>query len=68
MVGQPTHPSSCRVRVVADVGRPICDDREVPGTDGNQALDRITVRTADRTGLLVTNGTGEARMVSEGNA
>jgi phosphatidylserine/phosphatidylglycerophosphate/cardiolipin synthase-like enzyme len=68
MLGQPTHPSSCRVRVVDDLGRPICDDREVPGTDGNQSLGRITVRTADRTGLLVTGGTGEALMVSEGNA
>lgn len=68
MLGQATHPSSCRVRVVDDLGRPISDDRDVPGTDGDQALGRITVRTADRTGLLVTNGTGEARMVSEGNA
>jgi phosphatidylserine/phosphatidylglycerophosphate/cardiolipin synthase-like enzyme len=66
--GQPTHPSSCRVRVVDALGRPISDDREVPGTDGNQDLGRITVRAADRTGLLVTNGKGEARMVSEGNA
>jgi phosphatidylserine/phosphatidylglycerophosphate/cardiolipin synthase-like enzyme len=68
MLGEPTHPSSCRVRVVDDLGRPISDDRDVPGTDGNQALGRITVRTADRTGLLVTNGKGEARMVTEGNA
>ena len=68
MLGAPTHPSSCRVRVVDDLGRPICDDRDVPGTDGDQSLGRITVRDADRTGLLVTNGKGEARMVSEGNA
>ena len=68
MLGEPTHPSSCRVRVVDDLGRPISDDQDVPGTDGNQAVGRITVRTADRTGLLVTNGKGEARMVSEGNA
>ena len=68
MLGEPTHPSSCRIRVVDDLGRPISDDKDVPGTDGNQAVGRITVRTADRTGLLVTNGKGEARMVSEGNA
>ena len=58
MLGEPNHPSSCRVRVVDDLGRPICDDRDVPGTDGNQALGRITVRDADRTGLLVTNRKG----------
>jgi phosphatidylserine/phosphatidylglycerophosphate/cardiolipin synthase-like enzyme len=68
LVGQPNHPSSCRVRVVDAIGRPISDDREVPGTDGDQELGRITVRDADRTGLLVTNGTGQPRMVSEGNA
>jgi phosphatidylserine/phosphatidylglycerophosphate/cardiolipin synthase-like enzyme len=68
MLGQPTHPSSCRVRVVDDLGRPVSDDRDVPGTDGDQNLGRLTVRNADRAGLLVTNGTGEARMVSEGNS
>ncbi|HEU4330377.1 MAG TPA: phospholipase D-like domain-containing protein [Lapillicoccus sp.] len=68
MLGEPTHPSSCRVRVVDDIGRPISDDKDVPGTDGNQSIGRITVRTADRTGLEVTNGTGVPQMVSEGNA
>ena len=33
----------------------------MPGTDGNQALGRITVRTVERTGLLVTNGKVEPR-------
>ena len=68
MLGEPTHPSTCRVRVVDDIGRPISGDKDVPGTDGNQSIGRITVRTADRTGLEVTNGTGVPRMVSEGNA
>jgi hypothetical protein len=68
MLGEPTHPSSCRVRVVDDLGRPICDDHDVPGTDGNQSLGRITVRDADRTGLLVTNRKGPPQMVTEGNA
>ena len=40
----------------------------MPGTDGNQALGRITVRNVERTGLLVTNGKGAPEMVSEGNA
>ena len=68
LVGEPNHPFFCRVRVVDRSGRPLCDDREVAGTDGNQALGQLVVRDADRTGLLVTNGKGEARMVSEGNA
>ena len=38
MLGEPTHPSSCRIRVVDDLGRPISDDKDVPGTDGNQAV------------------------------
>ena len=67
MLGEPT------IRPPADPRRrrPRTADqraKEVPGTDGNRALGRITVRTVERTGLLVTNGKGEARMVSEGNA
>ena len=68
MLGEPTHPSSCR-HPRRRRHRPADQRRQGrPGTDGNQAVGRITVRTADRTGLLVTNGKGEARMVSEGNA
>ena len=68
VAGQPPHPSSVRVRVVDVVGRPVGDDIDVPATDGDRDLGRITVRDKDRTGLLVTNGKGETRMVSEGNA
>ena len=30
MLGEPTHPSSCRIRVVDDIGRPISDDQRRP--------------------------------------
>jgi phosphatidylserine/phosphatidylglycerophosphate/cardiolipin synthase-like enzyme len=66
--GQPPPPSTCRVRAIDQVGRPVCDDRDVSTVGGDQDLGRMTVRDADRTGLLVTNGKGDARMVSEGNA
>ena len=68
MVGQPDHPSSCTVRVIGDLGRPISEAHEVPGTDGDRALGRITVRNVERTGFLVTNGKVAPEMVSEGNA
>jgi phosphatidylserine/phosphatidylglycerophosphate/cardiolipin synthase-like enzyme len=68
LAGQPPPPSTCRVRVLDRVCRSVCDDRDVSTVGGDQDLGRITVREADRIGLLVTNGKGDARMVSEGNA
>jgi phosphatidylserine/phosphatidylglycerophosphate/cardiolipin synthase-like enzyme len=68
VVGEPTRPASCRVRAVDGVGRAISDDKEVSGLAGNQAIGPIKVRTADRTGLEVTLGRGQAPMVSDGNA
>jgi len=58
MVGQPDHPSSCTVRVIGDLGRPISEAHEVPGTDGDRALGRITVRNVERTGFLVGDALG----------
>lgn len=56
------------VRVVDFVGRQLSSDREVFLTEANIDLNQITVLRADAEGLLVTNGTGIAKFVSEGNA
>ena len=59
---------SFSVRVVDLVGRQLSDDKTVFATDPNQDIGDIKVRRADKEGLLVTNGTGKAEFVSEGNA
>jgi phosphatidylserine/phosphatidylglycerophosphate/cardiolipin synthase-like enzyme len=68
IIGEPTHPAICRVRAVDAAGRPISDDKEVSAAAGDQSIGEITVRKADREGMLVTQRTGDARMVSDGNA
>jgi phosphatidylserine/phosphatidylglycerophosphate/cardiolipin synthase-like enzyme len=59
---------SIRVRVVDLVGRQLSSDREVFLTQDNIDINDITVLRADLEGLLVTNRTGKAKFVSEGNA
>lgn len=59
---------SIRVRVVDLVGRQLSSDREVFLTQDNIDLNDITILRADVEGLLVTNRTGQAKFVSEGNA
>lgn len=59
---------SFHVRVVDLVGRQLSSDREVFATEPNQDLNDFTVLRADAEGLLVTNRTGQAKFVSEGNA
>lgn len=59
---------SIRVRVVDFVGRQLSSDREVFLTQADHDLNDITVLRADAEGLLVTNRTGTAKFVSEGNA
>jgi phosphatidylserine/phosphatidylglycerophosphate/cardiolipin synthase-like enzyme len=61
-------PSSFRVRVMDLVGRQLTEDKNVPGTVANHDLKDITVQRADKDGLLVTNLTGTAKFVSDGNA
>jgi phosphatidylserine/phosphatidylglycerophosphate/cardiolipin synthase-like enzyme len=59
---------SIRVRVVDLVGRQLSSDREVFLTQDNIDMNDITVLRADVEGLLVTNRTGQAKFVSDGNA
>jgi len=59
---------SFHVRVVDLVGRQLSTDREVFATDPNINLNDITVLRAEAEGLLVTNQSGTAKFVSEGNA
>ena len=59
---------SIRVRVVDLVGRQLSSDREVFLTQDNIDINDITVLRADVEGLLVTNRSGKAKFVSEGNA
>jgi phosphatidylserine/phosphatidylglycerophosphate/cardiolipin synthase-like enzyme len=59
---------SFNVRVVDVVGRQLSTDREVSATDTTHVLNDITVLRAEVEGLLVTNKTGNAKFVSEGNA
>lgn len=59
---------SIRVRVVDLVGRQLSSDREVFLTQDNIDMNDITVLRADVEGLLVTNRSGKAKFVSEGNA
>lgn len=48
--------------------RVLTKDRELNGVDKNQNIGDIKVNRAEAEGLLVTNGTGVAEFVSEGNA
>ncbi len=59
---------SIRVRVVDPVGRQLSSDREAFLTQDNIDMGDITVLRADAEGLLVTNRTGQAKFVSDGNA
>lgn len=59
---------SLTVRVVDLIGRKLSSDRVVSLTRENMDLNDITVLHADAEGLLVTNRTGTAKFVSEGNA
>lgn len=59
---------SLQVRVVDLIGRQLSSDREVFLTEANIDLNNITVLRADAEGLLVTNGTGTPKFVSEANA
>ncbi|MCM3874151.1 MAG: phospholipase D-like domain-containing protein [Pyrinomonadaceae bacterium] len=59
---------SFRVRVVDKVGRQLSLDKVVHGTAANHDLNDITINRADAEGLLVTNRTGTAKFVSDGNA
>ncbi|QSA98826.1 phospholipase D-like domain-containing protein [Methylococcus sp. EFPC2] len=68
LVGIPDQPLvSFRFRVVDDVRRPLIKDRELAGTIAIHALGDIQIRRADKEGLLVTQLTGKAEMVSSGN-
>ena len=66
--GTPLVPSSFRVRVVDVVGRPLTADIDVPGTVATHEMGDVKVAAADKDGLQVTNLTGTAQFVSDGNA
>ena len=59
---------SFRVRVIDLIGRQLSDDKLVPGTAPTHDLNDITVHRTDKDGLAVTNLTGAAKFVSDGNA
>lgn len=59
---------SFRVRVIDAVGRQLSEERVLDATVLNHNLSDITVLRAEAEGLLVTNKTGNAKFVSEGNA
>jgi phosphatidylserine/phosphatidylglycerophosphate/cardiolipin synthase-like enzyme len=61
-------PRPFRLRVLDITKRPLMKDRELAGDVPSQDLGDITVSRADAEGLLVTNLTGTAQFVSEGNA
>jgi phosphatidylserine/phosphatidylglycerophosphate/cardiolipin synthase-like enzyme len=61
-------PSSFRVRFVDSIGRQLRDDKELAGTVPSHDLQDVKIHLADRDGLLVTNLTGTAKFVSDGNA
>jgi len=61
-------PRSFQIRVLDVCKRPLTKDRDLSGTVPNHDLGDVTVQSADLNGLLVTNLTGKARYVSEGNA
>ena len=59
---------SLRVRVIDRVGRQLSTDQVLDATVTNHNLGNLTVNRAEAEGLLVTNQTGTAKFVSEGNA
>jgi hypothetical protein len=61
-------PRPFQLRVTDITKRLVMADRELNGSVTNHDLGDITVRRADRFGLQVTQLTGHARFVSEGNA
>ena len=61
-------PRSFRIRVLDITKRPVSRDREIDGTVPSHDLGDVTVQRADLHGLLVTNLTGVALYVSNGNA
>ena len=61
-------PRSFRIRVLDVTKRPLTQDREINGTVSSHDLGDVTVQRADLDGLLVTNLTGTAKFVSDGNA
>ena len=61
-------PRSFRVRVLDVTKRALTMDRELGGTGPSQELGDVTILRADLDGLLVTNLTGAAKFVSDGNA
>jgi phosphatidylserine/phosphatidylglycerophosphate/cardiolipin synthase-like enzyme len=67
-VDTPSHPAIVRLRVQDVAGRALADDRDVTVLGAQQTVEPIRVRKADREGLAVTQLTGEARFVSDGNA
>jgi phosphatidylserine/phosphatidylglycerophosphate/cardiolipin synthase-like enzyme len=61
-------PRSFRIRVLDVTKRPVIKDRELDGAVQTHDLGDITLQSADLDGLLVTNLTGAAKFVSDGNA
>jgi phosphatidylserine/phosphatidylglycerophosphate/cardiolipin synthase-like enzyme len=59
---------SFRVRVLNSIGRQLSGDQVVSGTEPTTDLNEITVHQLDKDGLAVTNLTGTAKFVSDGNA
>jgi phosphatidylserine/phosphatidylglycerophosphate/cardiolipin synthase-like enzyme len=61
-------PRSFRFRVIDVTKRPLIKDRELSGDVPSHDLGDITIQSADLNGLLVTDLTGVASYVSDGNA
>ena len=61
-------PVSFRLRITDLARRPVTKDRDLSGTVPSHDLGDVKVKRADAEGLLVTNLTGTAKFVSEGNA
>lgn len=61
-------PLPFRFRVLDVTKRPLTRNRELDGTVPSHDLGDVEVQRADLDGLLVTNLTGTAKFVSEGNA
>jgi hypothetical protein len=59
---------SFRVRVLNSIVAELSDDQVVSGTEPSTDLNEITVHRLDKDGLAVTNLTGTAKFVSDGNA
>lgn len=61
-------PRSFKLRILDATKRPVTKDRELDGKIKTQNLGDIIVKSADLDGLQVTNLTGAAKFVSDGNA